>query len=399
MKNITKSTNTKKNLPLLQWIIMLSQTTLHVPIWVIYFLDKWITLGQVAMLYTSFLVAQLIFEVPAGVIWDRYWQKTALVLWGLLNIFVLLWFIFFDSYILFAVAMGVSWIASSFKSGSDSSLLYETLVHQGIGDQFKKIYGKCTWWMFWWRAWWALIGGFLYTIFPELPFIADIVLQTIYTVLALFLTDSFVMRVKEWFQETRKSFKWSYHEAFTRKNFAKIFIFSALIGCIARVTLSQYVQPYLEFQMIDIVWFGAIFAAYNIISWIGSLYADRFGKLFTIDKYLILHAVLFGIFLSVLVTTSNIWITLLIFAVLFFLMGLYQPTVWAYVNDNVQSHNRTTMLSINSQLYTIGATVILFITWFASDSGGVTNVMYVLSIFSFVLLVVYVLTVRKVEVD
>lgn len=397
MKNAFKKT--KKNISLLQWIIILSQSTFHIPIRVIYFLDKWVTLWQVAMLYTSFLVAQLVFEVPAWVVWDRYGQRNALIVGWIWSVVALLWFVFFDSFRLLAVAMWTSWIASSFKSWSDSSLLYETLVYQGIGKQFKKIYGRCTWWMFWGRAWGALIGGFLYTIFPELPFIGDIILQTIYTILALLLTDSFVVRVKTWLLNTRKNFKSSYHEAFTRKNFAKIFIFSALIWCIARVTLSQYVQPYLEFQMVDIVWFGAIFAGYNIISWVWSLYADSLGKLFTVDKYLILHAVLFGIFLFILINASNIWVALAIFGVLFFLMGLYQPTVWTYVNDHVQSHNRTTMLSINSQLYTIGAAVVLFVTGFASNTWGILNVLYILSVFSFVLLVAYILVVRKVEVD
>ncbi len=295
--------------------------------------------------------------------------------------------------------MALSWIGASFKSWSDSALLYESLAHIWKGETFKKMYGMFTGYMFWGRAAGALIWWYLYTINTELPFLFDIWLQTIYTLLAFWLTDTFVQRVETWFIETIQWFKLSYKEAFTRKSFAKIFVFSALIWCIARVTLSQYVQPYLEFQSVDIVRFWVIFAVYNVISGIWALFADRFWTLFSIDKYLILHAAVFGIFLSFLETTHIVWLSLLMLAVLFFLMWLYTPTVWTYVNKNVQSHNRTTMLSINSQLYTIGAAIVLFFTWLASDVWWVTSALYLLSTLSFVFLVAYVLVVRKIETD
>ena len=290
-------------------------------------------------------------------------------------------------------------MANAMQSWSDSSLLYDSLKHLNREKEFKSIYGKCNGFMFWWRAGWALIWWITYAILPILPFILDIILQSIYIVISLFLNDKFISRIKHIKTWILKSFKNSYIEAFTREQFAKIFIFSALIWCIAKVTLIQYTQPYLQFINIDIIWFGIIFAFFNIISGFGSMYANKLWRMFSIDKYLILHASIFWILLSFLSDFSFIWIALTIFTILFFLMGLYVPTVSTYINEKVSSHNRTTMLSINNQIYSIGAIILLVITWYLSDINSVLSAINALSVISFILLILYIISVRHVKVD
>ena len=389
----------QKNIWKLKSLISLSEVTFMVPIWVLFFLSKGLTLGQIALTYTAFLIAQMIMEVPSGVLADKYGQRLVLTLGGFANLISLVGYIIFSSFPLLILTMSINGIGQAMKSGSDSSLLFDSLKHLNKEKEFKSIYGKCNGFMFWGRAGGALIGGIAYSILPILPFILDMIIQTIYISISLFLNDKFISRVKHIKAGIFKPFKLSYIEAFTKKQFAKIFIFSALIGCIAKVTLIQYTQPYLKFIDIDVIWFGAIFAFFNIVSGFGSLYAEKLGKLFTIDKYLILHASIFGIFLSLLSDFSFIWIALSIFTILFLLMGLYTPTVSTYINEKVSSHNRTTMLSINSQIYSIGAAILLSVTGYLSDMGSVLSAINALSIISFVFLISYVISVRHIKTD
>jgi MFS family permease len=392
-------TGVQKNIWKLKTLISISLFAFKNPIWILFFLSKGLLLGDVALLYAAMLISQLIIEVPSGIIGDKYGQRLVLTIAGIARLLSGVGIILFSSFPLLLIAMFLNGAGFAMMSGSDSSLMYDSLKYLKKEKKFKSIYGKCNGYMFWGRSSSALIGGFAYTLLIFLPFILDIIVQFFYILISLTLNDKFLSRKKAKKSNIIKSFKASYIEAFTKKKFAKIFVFSALIGCIAATSLEQYVQPYLQLIDVNIVWFGVIFAFFYAVSGLGSLYANKLGKLFFINKYLMLHASIFGIFLFILSDVNVVWIALTVFTVLFFLMGLYIPTVSTYINENVSSHNRTTMLSINSQIYNVAAATLLAITGYLSNIGSVLTAVKALSIISFVFLILYVISVRHIKVD
>ncbi len=190
----------------------------------------------------------------------------------------------------------------------------------------------------------------------------------------------------------------SIKQAFQTPNFSKIFIFSALIGSIALTTF-QYLQPLYKSLEINEVYFGLIAAGAFIFRGFGAWSAEKVGKMFTIDKHMVLHASIFGLFLILLQKTSALFFIFPILVVFYFLRGLYAPTVSTYINDKVDSSNRATMLSLNSQLLTIVSSISLLFAGYISDKYDLSTTFFAISISSIVFLILYVLTLRKVEAD
>ena len=83
----------------------------------------------------------------------------------------------------------------------------------------------------------------------------------------------------------------------------------------------------------------------------------------------------------------------------YFLRGLYAPTVSTYINDKVDSSNRATMLSVNSQLLTIVTSVSLLFAGYIADRYDLSTTFFAISISSIFFLIIYVLSLRKVEAD
>ncbi|MBU0648420.1 hypothetical protein KJ855_04545, partial [Patescibacteria group bacterium] len=97
--------------------------------------------------------------------------------------------------------------------------------------------------------------------------------------------------------------------------------------------------------------------------------------------------------------TNNVVAVLLVFGIFFFLRGIYNPTIGAYINDKVKSSMRATMLSINSQILSIVTAVGLFFTGWLATNYDLNSAFFVLSVMSSLLVIFYVLMVRKVQVE
>lgn len=83
------NTIVQKNIWKLKSLVSLSQITFHVPIWVLFFMSKGLSLWDVALLYTAMLTFQIILEVPSGIMADKYGQKSVLIIAGILNLLVI----------------------------------------------------------------------------------------------------------------------------------------------------------------------------------------------------------------------------------------------------------------------------------------------------------------------
>ena len=132
---------------------------------------------------------------------------------------------------------------------------------------------------------------------------------------------------------------------------------------------------------------------------LGAWSAERVGEMFAIDKYMVLHASIFGLFLILLQKTSALFFIFPILAVFYFLRGLYAPTISTYINEKVDSSNRATMLSVNSQLLTIVSSASLLFAGYIADKYDLSTTFFAISISSIFFLILYVISLRKVEAD
>jgi MFS family permease len=145
-----------------------------IPIWLIYCVEYLGYSSTIAiLLFTLIWVTSAIFEVPTGVIADRWGRKKSFILGSLLFMAYPLAFVWNLPLIFFAIVV----LISGFGAALSSSVL-EPLVHKSYEDSglkskdYHKFLSISQAMPFVARAVSGIVGAWMYTISPVLPFVA-----------------------------------------------------------------------------------------------------------------------------------------------------------------------------------------------------------------------------------
>lgn len=380
-----------------EWKLFLSNlgndSTFSLGVFVIFMLFFGLSLAQISIIISAQLIFIALGSLPGGICADRYGYKKTLFYGSIVFLFGTIIFAFGQNFYWFLLGSMLVGAGIAFKQGTQFALLYEGLQSDGSEASYKAIAGKIDLFtnLFWVVS--SIMGGFLYVLSPRFPFFGEIVVALISATAIFFVKEPFVQRhALPMAQQIRMAFQ----AGFTKKNFSKIFIFSACIGSVALVTI-QYVQPLYKEIHIPEALFGIIAACLFIMRGLGSWYSKQLGNFFSVDKYLVLHAATFGLFLLLIQRFTTIIFVLPILAMLYFLRGLYNPTISNYINERVESEQRATLLSMNNQLLTIVTSGFLLVTGLLAGTNGLQSVFFLISIVSMVFLILYVLFLHRVE--
>ena len=123
------------------------------PYMIIYFLLSGLNLFHIGLLFSVREIIIYIFEIPSGVIADRYGKKTELVICFLFYISSFVIFFIGGSFLIFALAMVLFALGEAFRSGTHKSMIMSYIDHHKITDSKTKIYGLT-------RSW-SLIGSMI----------------------------------------------------------------------------------------------------------------------------------------------------------------------------------------------------------------------------------------------
>ena len=142
-----------------------------------------------ALLQTIFSLTQVIMEIPSGILGDYFKKKTVLILGLLLSSIAQLLIISpfvnesVNPFLILSIAFGIEGIARALISGADTALFYQNIRAANLSDIYEKILGK-------YQLIGAVsvgvatfIGGVLYSINGELPYL----MQALFTIVAVFL--------------------------------------------------------------------------------------------------------------------------------------------------------------------------------------------------------------------
>lgn len=108
---------------------------------VILFIQRGMSATDVAILIALWSVFAMIFEIPGGILADR-WNRRNMIAIGeaLHGICFIIWF-FSNSFIMFAAGYAF-WAMASAGSGTEQGLIYDNLKSDGREEDFAKVYGK-----------------------------------------------------------------------------------------------------------------------------------------------------------------------------------------------------------------------------------------------------------------
>lgn len=160
-----------RNIALYPWFKFWQGLMFYQAIWFLYFQDR-LSGAEAILLYAVYDVATTVLEVPSGYMSDRLGRRLTLLASAVAGVVATLLLGFGDSFAAFALAQVLVGAASAFASGTDSSLLYESLAGAGRAEEVEAQELRA------WRvsflafALSAVSGGAMALWSPALPFLA-----------------------------------------------------------------------------------------------------------------------------------------------------------------------------------------------------------------------------------
>ena len=131
------------------------------PIIVLFFQEHGLTLTEVMILQSIYSFSVALFEIPSGFIADVFGRKRTIVLSTIFTFIGFLVFSFFGGFYAFAIAQVLVGIGGSLMSGSDSAIIYDTLLETNSKTTYTKIEGRTYAIGNFSEAFAGILGGFL----------------------------------------------------------------------------------------------------------------------------------------------------------------------------------------------------------------------------------------------
>ena len=316
------------------------------PIVVIFFQENGLSLQEVMILQGMYSFMVAIMEIPSGYLADVFGRKNTLILGGIFCFFGFLIISLSFSFWYFIIGEIILGIGSSFISGADSAILYDSLAESKKENEYTKVEGVAYGIGNFSEAIAGICGGLLAEISLRLPWNVQVV------VAGLIIPFTFLLIEPKKHQQNKlaKSFKTIWQivkfSMIENKTLKWLIILSSSIG-FSTLSLAWFAQPYFKSIDMPLKYFGFAWAFLNLTTGFSSINAYRLQGLLSKNSFLILLSL--GISIPVfLLSKSTAILGLILITTVYIVRGLATPIMRTYINDLTPSNMRATVLSIRS---------------------------------------------------
>jgi len=346
-KMLIKKQNIQGNIMKLYMYNVLLWMFFFIPVMVLFYQDKGLTMTEIMLLQSVYAMWIVILEIPTGYLADMYSRKKVLIYASVFWLLGMVIYSFAGSFYDFILWELVLAISISLSSGAFSAFVYDTLIELKKEHNFKKIWGNI---QFYWMlslsfssVIWGIIAnhyGFEMALYMGIPFFF----------LALVVAFTFVepSRNKPVIQQNYVKELGKIVRVNLVKNHKLrwIIIYSGIVYALSQASLWLY-QPYFQLIELDLVYFGIVFATFQVVAAFSSKYAYKIEQIFWEKGSLV--SLVFLLAISYMLMSNFIFLFSFIFAFLHqFIRWFKSVIVTDYVNKLTLSENRATILSIES---------------------------------------------------
>ncbi|MBP7967383.1 MFS transporter [Candidatus Woesebacteria bacterium] len=324
----------------------------------IFFYQRYMSYTDVALLAAIGGIATTIFEIPSGAFADIVGRRTALILSYLLYTVAMFGEAFSNTFLMFAVFTVISSLVNSLYSGSLEALVYDTLKEDGHEHRYDKVISKMESMMWLGMLVGVGLGGFMYTYWFRMPFIAQGFAALFAAVAAFMLVEPKIDSVKYELSDMIWQNVQGFKELFKNANMSLISLLfitleTGLNISFALLGISQAAEYGLDARGISI-----LFAIGYLISAGVSFYYPRMRQLLGTQRILLLSIIL--------IVSSFVFAQFvgLILGSILIIARIASSTVVSntrsvLLNQHITSKNRATSISTMVLLshlpYTLGA--------------------------------------------
>ncbi|MBN2605501.1 MAG: MFS transporter [Bacilli bacterium] len=375
------------------------------PYLIVYFALSGLSLFEIGLLYSIREILIYIFEVPSGVLADRYGKKTELIICFIFYIISFVLFYVGASFLLYAIAMVFFGLGEAFRSGTHKAMIMSYIDHQNITDSKSKIYGKTRSFSLIGSTVSSLISIIFVLVLPNLsllfiiaiiPYVLDMILILTYPNYLNDRVDS-TFKLKEFLRQNVIAIKFIFEE----KKIRKLLMSSASYNAVFK-TIKDYIQPIIititisiiVFQNLSVeqntnVYLGVIYAVIYLISSVASFNSHKLMEYISREKIIGLIWFLSGMTLVLLsIFIENLIILVVLFILLYVFLNLRKPIMIEKIGDEVENSKRASALSIESQFTSILVAIFAPILGLIADHYSISVMLMIVGL---IMVMIYII--------
>jgi hypothetical protein len=384
------------NIPKLYIIQSFRWFLLLMPVFVLFYEENGLGLQDIFIIQAFYSICVILFEIPSGYFADILGRKRSMLIGVTFAASGFITYAYSFTFNEFLIAQFLLAVGSSFVSGSDTALLYDSLIQLDREGEYQKVAGKLASISNFSEGVAGLVGGALAVISLRTPLYVQACLTLLVIPLVATLKEperktadrsenSFraIMRIVHYALHGHSEVKW-------------LILYSSLIGT-ATLTIVWFVQPYLKVVGVPLAWFGFSWAALQFSIGIFAINAHRIEAFLGRKASLISLILLAAAGYLLLSAFQTIWALPLLF-ILYLVRGINGPVLNDYINKVVSSDIRATVMSVKSLVGRLMFTILGPIAGYVNDAYSLSDAFLVcgLTFFSFGTLFLWFLHRNKV---
>ncbi|MBN1482361.1 MFS transporter [candidate division KSB1 bacterium] len=352
----------ESNIPKLYILVVLRWLLFVMPIIVLFFYENGLTQTQIMILQSIFSIGVVVFEIPSGYFSDVFGRKRTLVIGSIISTIAFGIYSVSTGFWGFLAAELILGLGASCISGTDSAMIYDSLILCNKENEYAKIEGRRTSVANFSETTASILGGLLATISLRFPFYIELGVMACTIPIAMSLVEP----ERHKFDRTKSNLK----NILSIVRFALVehrqikwlIIYSSIVGT-STLTMVWFIQPYLDVVGLPVAYFGIVWAALNFSVGLFSMFAYRLERFLGQSKTLLLLLPLSVLAYSLTAFIQSLWV-IAVFFIFYFVRGLHGPMLKDYVNRLTSSDKRATVLSVKNMMGRLFFTIIgPFIGW------------------------------------
>jgi len=342
------------------------QFYLWMPIWVIYFQQRGLTLTQIGVLDAIGWVLMAFAEVPTGAFADRLGRKSSLIVGAALlsaSMFALTADVLSPVFVLGFLAWGVAY---TFFSGADAALLYDSLRAEGRVGDYPRLAGRLMAVQQTSNGLGALVGGWVATYDMSLCFTISGACAIAAAAVAATLREP-PHRDASAPPSYWRTMVEAARVAAGRPVVRHLVLLGATTSVFPFMLAFMALQPYASAVGVAVWTLGPIVLARSVATVLGSLAAARIAG--RVGPGAVLLASQAAIVLSMwLLAALASPAAMGLFLVVAMANGLARPVLSSLLNAEIPSAQRATIISLQSLLWTILLAVVEPLVFVVADT-------------------------------
>lgn len=317
-----------------------------------------------------FATAVFVLEVPMGWLSDQWQRRRVLALGVFFDLIGFYCLLIGDSLFWALLGQGLIGVGVSLVSGTNSALIYDSLLSAGREGEYRQHEGRRSAVSFYTVAAASLLSGVLYTLDVHLPLLMGMLLLAVSIVLACMMDEPLRHRLRPTRHPLADMAATAHYALRGHAEVGLIILFAAVLFCATKLIMWSQ-QPYYMAIGLDESLFGVLMAAGFLLAGVsshwGHLLDGRVGNMRMLG-------ITWVVALAVCVVTGlyqgPLGVVLLMVGGSC-LFGLANPRVSAAINARVDSSRRATVLSTQSLVVNVLFVPTSLVVGWVADRHGV----------------------------